>query len=894
MDGTTKEASGVIVGERGFWMLPLYMLPGIGTAVISQEVSLVAHFPLNEGRGPVAYDVGPHGLEARIQGATWVQCANKHVLAFDGIDDYVRCDDERLDLHGPITLSAWVWAEETPTTEVGIAGKQFSSYLLTYYTDRKAWWYIGSGTNHATAPVLTGCWRHLVGTFDGRRLRLYVNGELIDEEHSTFSSIPSGGAFFVGCVLGDPTAPDPAYAKSGYFKGYIADVRVYAGALSTEQIAAQYHSEVKKHLSGVVEKCTPIAEGVTISEGALRVRIGNSGAVEVRRDGGFCVLESSFSYPGDKLGKNWLSERCNGVESGWNPTFTKAEANAIRVTARGAYYRLERIVRLRSGRVEIEDTLCNLSEEPIGMFVHHQVVTPQAILEPRLGYGAADPIVFGTQRRYDVGLVAEDDVSRAQFAPFASANRLGFHLDHFGLGAGCKRTLRWATYLLPPSGDPLAFINRVRADWGSNHTVLGPGSFFDATDPILRDPTRLRAYLTRRKLGIAMLSPWLDYDPGSMDRVMTRAEYKETMQRAVAAIRAADPTVKCLGCIETDWVTIDPKAIPGGQALPVDGFGGHGPTWISIEQTKILEAAGLPWQDSMKRDAEGRAILELYSRGGKPQTALGVYPRIGNYQAQFLLEQAQFILEEVGLDGFYIDEFAPYWVRSYDRWDGVTVDIDPATGRIVRMYTDAALVGAEFREKLCKYALSRGATVVANTFATTGAENALPVLRFAETWSSFDVLDIPKTGKPPFNQFLASGQLGTPIGLGVLAPSDRPSTAELLVRALILYLRHGLLYYHYFFGDVPEQGEGSGEYGPINHAFPITPVELFEGGIIGRERIISCVSRRFRWPATQKPTVLVFGRDGRQVPSDTHIVRAKEGWSIMLRLDDWNQIAVIE
>ncbi|MBM3475457.1 MAG: hypothetical protein FJX75_19505, partial [Armatimonadetes bacterium] len=861
----------------------------------AQPTALVAHFPLDEGQGAIARDVGPNVAQGEVHGATWMRYGKGHVLSFDGEDDYVRCQSPALDLRGSLTLSAWVWPEDTPTGEVGIAGKQFSSYLLTYYIDRKAWWYIGAGTNHTTAQAMPGTWSHLAGTFDGTKLRLYVNGELIDEKESTFRATPPGGAFFIGCVVGDPTAADPAYSKSGYFRGHLADVRLYSGALSGEEVAAQYKAEVTQRFAAFVEECKPITGGSRIAADGLQVRVGRSGAVQVARGEGFCVAESAYSCPGDKLGWNRLSERQAEAETGWATKPERLDARTIRVTARGAHYGLERVVRIDKGRVEVQDTLGNASQEPVGILVQHHLLTPHLLTNARLGYGSADPIVFASQPECDLGLVAEDDVSRAQLAPFASANRAGFRLDHFALAPGAKHTLRWAVYVLAPTGDALALVNAVRRDWGSNHTVLGPGSFFDANDPIIGDPARLKAYLTRRKLRVAMLSPWLDYDPGSMNRVLTRAEYKALMQRAAAAIKGADSEVKCIGSIETDWVTIDPAAIPGGEGLPVDGPGGHGPTWVTPEQTRILDAAALPWRDSLKRDIDGRVILELYSRGGKPQTALGVYPRVGNYQAQFLIEQARFLIEDVGLDGFYIDEFAPYWVKSYDRWDGFTVDIDRATGAVVRQYTDAALAGAAFRKQLCEYALSKNAAMVANTFGTTCAENALSVMRFAETWSNFDVLSLPRTGKPPFNQYIASGQFGTPIGLGVLAPSRGTNSAELLMRGLILYLRHGVLYYHYFYGDIPQTGEGSGEYGPINHMFPITPIELFEGGIIGRERIISCVSQDFAWRGPAEPTILIFGPDGRQVEGGgSRITKSADGWDVKLVLRDWEQIGVVE
>ena len=876
-------------------MLYLLGLALLAAAAMGDEPGLVAHFPLDEGQGTTVRDVSAGGLEAELHGATWVKHGKGTILSFDGEDDYVRCAPApALDQRGPMSVGAWVWPEEVPTTEVGIAGKQFSSYLLTYYTDRKAWWYIGAGANHATAQVLPGTWSHLLGTFDGKKLRLYVNGELADEKDSQFGATPPGGSFFIGCVIGDPTADDPAYTKSGYFKGYIAEVRVYARALSAEEIRAQYAGEVAQRFAPVVEECHPFSEGVRLSGDEVSVRVGTSGAVQISRGRGFCIAESAFSYPGEKLGWHRLAAGGPEGESGWHAEVTKADDRTVRVTARGARYALERVVTLRGERVQIEDTLTNVGAQPVGVFVQHRLLAPSLLTNARLGTGSADPIVFASQPACDLGLVAEDDLSRAQFTPFVSANRAGYRLDHFALAPGAKHTLRWAVYALKPTGEAFEFINRVRRDWHSNHTVLGPASFFDASDTIINDPVRLKAYLTRRKLRVAMLSPWLDYDPGSMDRVMVREEYKAMMQRAAASIKAADPEVKCIGSIETDWVTIHPDRLPGGDRFPVDGPGGHGPTAISAELTRVIEQSDVPWKDSLKRDIEGRGIVELYSRGGKPQTALGVYPRPGNYQAQFLMDQAKFICEEAGLDGFYIDEFSLFWVKSHDRWDGWTVDLNRHTGEILRQYTDASVAGIDFRRGLCEYALSRKGVMVANTFATTAAENALPVMRFAETWSSFDVRSLPMRGKPPFNANIASGQLGTPIGLGVLAPPQGVNSAELLMRGIILYLRHGVLYYHYFYGDLPETGEGSGEYGPINHMFPITPIRLFEGGIEGEERTITCVSGAYPWRHEQKPTVLVFGPDGREVKGDYSVQTTKAGWEVELRLKDWAEIAVIE
>jgi hypothetical protein len=118
--------------------------------------------------------------------------------------------------------------------------------------------------------------------------------------------------------------------------------------------------------------------------------------------------------------------------------------------------------------------------------------------------------------------------------------------------------------------------------------------------------------------------------------------------------------------------------------------------------------------------------------------------------------------------------------------------------------------------------------------------------------------------------------------------------AELLMRGVIAYLQFGMVYYHYIFPDLPASGPGSGEYGPINHMFPLTPLRLFEGGIEGAERTVTCVSGAYEWRHRDKPTVLAFDRCGRPKDAQVRLEASAEGWRAHLLLDDWNEIAVIE
>ena len=169
--------------------------------------------------------------------------------------------------------------------------------------------------------------------------------------------------------------------------------------------------------------------------------------------------------------------------------------------------------------------------------------------------------------------------------------------------------------------------------------------------------------------------------------------------------------------------------------------------------------------------------------------------------------------------------------------------------------------------------------------------------------------------KPPLVGEMLEGLLGSPIGLGItpvtgktkpgkatddwvvglgLAPiAEGAGLAEGLMLGLISYLRHGLLYYHYTYPELPETGPGSGEYGPINHMFPFTPIALHEGWMEGRERILTCVAGDYAWKHSRKPVVRLFGLDGREKSNGARSKRSGAGWKITLPLADWAEIAVI-
>ncbi len=888
--------------RRGGRLLACVMLGALSLPFLSSagDEGLVAHYSFDEGSGPIARDASGRGNDGRIHGARFVKRGRGFSLQFDGVDDFVDCGAApSLDLRGAASLEAWVYPERRVQEEVGILGKHFDSFLLSFYTDGQCWWYISSGGNNAKSLLTPGSWHHVAGTFDGAKLKLYIDGQLAGGQESRFPSIQPGRKLFLGCVPRDAEAEDPSQTRSGYFPGELDEVRVYSRALSEAEIAVRFNA-MKDQLD-LLAGFQPVAPAASLEVDGLTAAAGKSGQLELKTAKGVYSLESFFAYPGETIGWNALSEGEGGGEPRWDPEVRRAGEKAIEITAQGSRYALHRRIRVERGTVAIEDEVIQRGEEPAGILLRHRLTSPAAFREAFTASGAENPAVFLSGERESLGILPEDDVSRLRFEAGLGMprNQARLRIGDAALERGKSRAFRFRLYFFEAGADLFTFFNRVRRDWKSNFTILGPFSFFDVGPPLLDDPGRLRAYLQRRRLRLAALSPWLDYDPGSFDRVWPREEYKRRMQQAARALKAADPEIRCLGCIETDWVAIDPEKIPGGDKLPRAAPGGpSGNHWLSNAETRILEAAELPWKDSVKRSKEGLLQLELYSRGGRPQTSLSVYPRPGNHQHRFLLEQARFLLDEVGLDGFYIDEFSQSWagsgIRSYEGEDGLSAEIDPGTGRLGRRFVDCGLAGIETRIELCRYALERGKLAVANTYASSMEEQAMPVQRFSETWAMFDPMAVADGEKPPLNPFLLRGALASPIGLGIAGASGKRDAARRLMKAVVFYLRHGLLYYHYALDDLPESGDGSGEYGPVNRMFPLTPLALHEGWIEGEERIITAVSGDFKLASKEKPAVYLYDLSGREKPPRFAAEAEKGGWKVAARLRDWAEIAVIE
>jgi hypothetical protein len=674
-----------------------------------------------------------------------------------------------------------------------------------------------------------------------------------------------------------------------------ADCRLIVGHLQAGYLPASQARQLRR--SEWKERSQ--VRGPSLSEGTSAVTVAAGGGGQVAVGNELYFLESSYTC----LTKP-RSLLCAGGAEGWSPSVRLRANGELGLTAKCDEFRLRRTIRLNGGRVEVTDALTNTADRVIGVIIRHEIILPSGIQSFRLGgtrevalgprTTPENPTLFAAQQNTGLGLVAEDDIMRLQMGSEMTGNRVAAYLENFGLAPGATYRLKFALY--PCITDYFDFINQVRRDWNVNFTVLGPFEFVSAREyQQPADEGKLRTLLARKNIRLFALTPWFEY----YDRAnMTRDEFKSLLQPAIRLIKSVEPDALCLGLLETNLSPVPlaffrdtlPQDLPFGRpgsTYPVGKVPGQYGYPAPPAATAIVNES--VWRDSCLRNERGNVLLDtwyVHHYIDPPALNLMVYPADGNHRYRLGLDQLAFLLDDVGLDAVYIDQFSLAYGSTdrytYDYWDGHTVDIDAATGEVARKCADLGWVSAGARKQWVEFALQRGKVVVANSMPAVMELQSLPIFRFMET-QGYD----PLAQGIPDQPGCAKGQLGSPIGLG---HQWNHQGAEFYLRTVCAHLRYGLLYYYYATDFSAEDGE----YGPVNHMFPFTPVALHEGWVEGKERTITCVSGAFTRPAEPEPVTHLFDSHGREKQSGVSVERSGDGYRVQVRLDDWREVAVIE
>jgi hypothetical protein len=207
--------------------------PELVTPVAPSTEDLVAHWMLDDAAGTTAIDSAGtnHGTAEGI-----VQWTTGHLggaLQLDGLNAYMTCGaGAALDITDVITLSVWVKPMDAGNgAHNPYVGKGDHAYAIKHAAGNSFEFYVhDNGWHTVNVPVTSASndtWYHLVGTYDGAQVKLYVNGEL------------GATLDYAGEIASSEDSVDLGHnseVTDRLFEGTLDDARIYNRVLSEGEI----------------------------------------------------------------------------------------------------------------------------------------------------------------------------------------------------------------------------------------------------------------------------------------------------------------------------------------------------------------------------------------------------------------------------------------------------------------------------------------------------------------------------------------------------------------------------------------------------------------------------------------------------------------------------------
>ena len=677
----------------------------------------------------------------------------------------------------------------------------------------------------------------------------------------------------------------------------VSDLAVIVDSLEIGAIPQTLRGQLAEDITAEIALFKPALE---IANGAIAVAVDGNGALRVTRNGEGYTLRSTFSEPGAAIRFNGFSWKPTPK---WTVTVSQASPEELLIKGKGRRYTVTRAVRLDGAFLKLRDAFVNTSAADVGILIRHDLIADAPGKTWRLcglkeasslSECAENPTAHITREKSGLGAAVIDSFLRAEMTATGSRQVVSLRNDHFALAKGDAYTADWSLYAGGP--DFWEFVNAVRTDWNVNHTIPGMWSFWRPETGVhqnaMKTPEALAAYLDRQNIDLFATTPWFEYYylPTYWQ---PRSVYKDFVTDVMKTVRKVRPQARFMPCLES-CLYYAPLSFFKGTLKPLKRGTRISFDWpLPADAAKIVEDS--PWKDSVMRNEKGEIVIDRHYANHYSDLGvnLKLVPTPDNHWHKTFMDMLDYTVNQCGMDGVYIDCFSMGSWRTYGQWDGHSAEIDPATGRITKKYASWPLISRKARRQWITFVTDQGKTAYTNGAPCMAELQGIPGhVSFMEAEYTFD----PYAATPDAPR-AAKGMLDTCVALGVRPTryKDNPKYhyAEVIHKAVIAYLRYGMLYCHYY-SDIPKPGDtGGGEYGILNYMAPFTPVELHEGWVIGRERIITTISRGFHWPHAEKPACKRFNLRGMPVEGGFTLARNGHGWDVTVSLSDWRETAVI-
>jgi hypothetical protein len=514
------------------------------------------------------------------------------------------------------------------------------------------------------------------------------------------------------------------------------------------------------------------------------------------------------------------------------------------VTGSNEFFRHSRRIEERGEGIVVFDTFTNLTDENLGIMHRHQAKLGENLKKLWIGgleqgdqsgqaSTPANCTTFGASESWGLGLIAADDVFRVHSTNYGAEGAIGVADNNLVLPPGATYTAEWiAVPVLEPDYYP--FINIARRFMDANFTIEGGFAFLRSGE---------------------LTDVWSD------EQVKNFLAWK-------------DPEYVC--------ATIFPN---------YKGRYAHGTAFQQVEHESFKKSFAR-WRgmydatymvyfhcfldvtdEGVERYADARTLRPDGKQAdyGKEDQRLYLPMRDNLYGAE-VRKNVDVILDEIGADGVYWDEHE-YSSSQYhygEPWDRFSGDIDPKTMTIRGLKSSVTLLTEDWRVSLAKYIQSRG-PLIGNGAPYTRAMAELNFPCFVETGAITNC---------------TLSHLYSPIALGDHLTEHSQQDAY---STMLAALDYGSVYHWYNDMTVTPTHPTI-----TSQMFPITPLELHRGYIIGKERIVTKVSGKYGWGDASQHEVHVYDAQGVEVPEFAVPFTTEDDitWTELRIGEDWSAVIV--
>lgn len=516
------------------------------------------------------------------------------------------------------------------------------------------------------------------------------------------------------------------------------------------------------------------------------------------------------------------------------------------VTGDNSWFKLERTLDVKEDHVVVHDTFTNLAGENLPLMRRSEIKLGGDLAALWLGgldrpgregtsTNPANPTTYAATSSGGIGLMAFDDVSRIHTSNYAREGVVGLADNELVLAPGATHRAVW---LIIPTAAPdyWAFINTARRAYGANFKIDGAFAFLRA------DPNT---------------DKWTD------EQVTDFIRFKDAKY---ASASISYPMYKGRYTHGTSF-----------QQIPLNAYKNSFARWKKLVpdlKTMVYFHCFIDVTDEGPETfADARLIGSdgTHANYGVPHDRIYIPTELNSY-GKAVGKNVDLILDDIKADGVYWDEheYSRFPYHYGDLWDGCSGDIDPAKMTVTRLKASVTLLSEPWRVTLARKILARG-PLIGNGPPFTRAMAVLQFPCFVETGSITNCVQ---------------AHLWSPIALGDHL-SERSETDA--YRVMLGALDFGCVYHWY--NDLTVI--------PTHHhltryMYPITPVELHGGYIIGEERIVTKQSGLYGWDDASEHEVHVFDDTGREVENFNAPLIREDGntWTELRIAEDWSAAIV--